>query len=125
MRMSALDGRFRGREDFGRYGPKIEPMVLLLRYSGLRIQDAACLERSRKKLRRYSRRLRADSGAYGHDARNLRSPRAFVFNNLAGRVGSQRAMPTISSPEFCVEIGGTTSIYVVAEARSVSRRGSV
>jgi len=32
---------------FGRYGPKIEPMVLLLRYSGLRMQDAACLERSR------------------------------------------------------------------------------
>lgn len=28
---------------FGQYGPKIEPMVLLLRYSGLRIQDAACL----------------------------------------------------------------------------------
>ena len=32
---------------FGQYGPKIEPMVLLLRYSGLRIQDAACLERAR------------------------------------------------------------------------------
>jgi integrase/recombinase XerD len=32
---------------FGRYGPKIEAMVLLLRYSGLRIQDAACLERAR------------------------------------------------------------------------------
>lgn len=32
---------------FGRYGPRIEPMVLLLRYSGLRIQDAACLERAR------------------------------------------------------------------------------
>lgn len=32
---------------FGSYGPKIEPMVLLLRYSGLRIQDAACLERAR------------------------------------------------------------------------------
>jgi site-specific recombinase XerD len=32
---------------FGRYGPKIEPMVLLLRYSGLRMQDAACLERTR------------------------------------------------------------------------------
>ena len=31
----------------GRYGPKIEPMVLLLRYSDLRIQDAACLERVR------------------------------------------------------------------------------
>jgi integrase len=33
--------------DVGSYGPKIEPMVLLLRYSGLRIQDAACLERTR------------------------------------------------------------------------------
>lgn len=33
--------------DFGRYGPRIEPMILLLRYSGLRIQDAACLERKR------------------------------------------------------------------------------
>jgi integrase len=33
--------------DFGRYGPKIEPMVLLLRYSGLRMQDAACLKRAR------------------------------------------------------------------------------
>jgi site-specific recombinase XerD len=32
---------------FGRYGRQIEPMVLLLRYSGLRIQDAACLERAR------------------------------------------------------------------------------
>jgi integrase/recombinase XerD len=32
---------------FGRYGPKIEAMVLLLRYSGLRMQDAACLERAR------------------------------------------------------------------------------
>ena len=31
----------------GRYGPKIEPMVLLLRYSDLRIQDAACLQRVR------------------------------------------------------------------------------
>jgi site-specific recombinase XerD len=31
----------------GRYGPCIEPMILLLRYSGLRIQDAACLERKR------------------------------------------------------------------------------
>src|SRR5712691_11727123 len=31
----------------GRYGPKIRPMVLLLRYSGLRIQDAACLSRAR------------------------------------------------------------------------------
>lgn len=33
--------------DFGRYGPLIETMILLLRYSGLRMQDAACLERSR------------------------------------------------------------------------------
>jgi integrase/recombinase XerD len=32
---------------FGRYGPRIEPMILLLRYSGLRMQDAACLERER------------------------------------------------------------------------------
>jgi hypothetical protein len=32
---------------FGRYGPRIEPMILLLRYSGLRMQDAACLERKR------------------------------------------------------------------------------
>lgn len=32
---------------FGRYGPRIETMILLLRNSGLRIQDAACLERSR------------------------------------------------------------------------------
>ena len=32
---------------FGTYGLKIEAMVLLLRYSGLRIQDAACLERAR------------------------------------------------------------------------------
>ena len=31
----------------GRYGPKIRPMALLLRYSGLRIQDAACLKRAR------------------------------------------------------------------------------
>ena len=33
--------------DVGQYGPRIEPMILLLRYSGLRIQDAACLERRR------------------------------------------------------------------------------
>ena len=33
--------------DFGQYGPRIEPMILLLRYSGLRMQDAACLERRR------------------------------------------------------------------------------
>jgi integrase len=32
---------------FGRYGPRIEPMILLLRYSGFRMQDAACLERKR------------------------------------------------------------------------------
>ena len=32
---------------FGRYGPRIEPMIVLLRYSGLRMQDAACLERER------------------------------------------------------------------------------
>ena len=32
---------------FGQYGSRIEPMVLLLRYSSLRIQDAACLERAR------------------------------------------------------------------------------
>ncbi len=31
----------------GQYGPRIEPMILLLRYSGLRMQDAACLERAR------------------------------------------------------------------------------
>ena len=31
----------------GRYGPKIQAMVSLLRYSGLRIQDAACLDRTR------------------------------------------------------------------------------
>ena len=37
----------RGLNGFGRYGPKIEPMVLLLRYSGLRMQDAACLARER------------------------------------------------------------------------------
>lgn len=32
---------------FGQYGPRIEPMILLLRYSGLRMQYAACLERAR------------------------------------------------------------------------------
>jgi integrase/recombinase XerD len=37
----------RALTSFGRYGPKIEAMVLLLRYSGLRMQDAACLERAR------------------------------------------------------------------------------
>lgn len=31
----------------GRFGPQIRAMVLLLQYSGLRIQDAACLARSR------------------------------------------------------------------------------
>jgi integrase/recombinase XerD len=30
-----------------RYGPRIEPMIFLLRYCRLRIQDAACLERTR------------------------------------------------------------------------------
>jgi integrase/recombinase XerD len=37
----------RGLVRFRSYGPKMEPMIWLLRYSGLRIQDAACLERSR------------------------------------------------------------------------------
>jgi site-specific recombinase XerD len=32
---------------WGSFGPKAPAMVLLLRYSGLRMQDAACLERSR------------------------------------------------------------------------------
>jgi hypothetical protein len=32
---------------WGTFGPKTRTMVLLLRYSGLRMQDAACLERSR------------------------------------------------------------------------------
>lgn len=32
---------------WGSFGPKTHAMVLLLRYSGLRMQDAACLERSR------------------------------------------------------------------------------
>lgn len=31
------------------FGPKLRAMVMLLRHSGLRIQDAACLERSRLK----------------------------------------------------------------------------
>jgi integrase/recombinase XerD len=31
----------------GRFGPQVRTMVLLLQYSGLRIQDAACLARSR------------------------------------------------------------------------------
>jgi len=34
---------------WGSFGPKARAMVLLLRYSGLRIQDAACLERRRLK----------------------------------------------------------------------------
>lgn len=42
-----LQNAAQGMMDFGRYGPRIEPMILLLRYSGLRIQDAACLERKR------------------------------------------------------------------------------
>jgi site-specific recombinase XerD len=33
--------------DWGSFGPKAHAMVLLLRYTGLRMQDAACLERSR------------------------------------------------------------------------------
>lgn len=33
--------------DWGSFGPKVKAMVLLLRYSGLRLQDAACLERGR------------------------------------------------------------------------------
>jgi len=35
--------------NWGSFGPKLRAMVLLLRYSGLRMQDAACLERSRVK----------------------------------------------------------------------------
>jgi integrase/recombinase XerD len=35
--------------DWGTFGPKARAMVLLLRYSGLRMQDAACLERARLK----------------------------------------------------------------------------
>jgi integrase len=34
-------------KEWGTFGPKLRPMILLLRYSGLRIQDAACLERAR------------------------------------------------------------------------------
>ena len=34
-------------ETWGSFGPKARAMVLLLRYSGLRMQDAACLERNR------------------------------------------------------------------------------
>lgn len=33
--------------EWGSFGPKLRAMVLLLRYSGLRLQDAACLERVR------------------------------------------------------------------------------
>jgi integrase/recombinase XerD len=33
--------------EWGSFGPKLHAMVLLLRHSGLRIQDAACLERAR------------------------------------------------------------------------------
>ena len=33
--------------EWGSFGPKLRAMVLLLRYSGLRLQDAACLERGR------------------------------------------------------------------------------
>jgi hypothetical protein len=32
---------------WGTFGPKLRAMILLLRHSGLRIQDAACLERAR------------------------------------------------------------------------------
>ena len=32
---------------WGSFGPKARAMVLMLRYSGLRMQDAACLERGR------------------------------------------------------------------------------
>ena len=32
---------------WGSFGPKLKAMVLLLRHSGLRLQDAACLERAR------------------------------------------------------------------------------
>jgi integrase/recombinase XerD len=35
--------------EWGTFGPKARAMVLLLRYSGLRMQDAACLERRRLK----------------------------------------------------------------------------
>ena len=35
--------------DWGSFGPKLKAMVLLLRHSGLRLQDAACLERIRLK----------------------------------------------------------------------------
>lgn len=36
-----------GFSSWGSFGPKTRAMVLLLRYSGLRMQDASCLERSR------------------------------------------------------------------------------
>ena len=51
---------------FGQYGPRIEPMILLLRYSGLRMQDAACLERGASR-RRQAVPLSAEDG----DARLL------------------------------------------------------
>lgn len=35
--------------EWGSFGPKLRAMVLLLRHSGLRLQDAACLERERVK----------------------------------------------------------------------------
>lgn len=34
-------------QTWGTFGPKLRAMILLLRHSGLRIQDAACLERAR------------------------------------------------------------------------------
>ena len=49
---------------FGRYGPRIEPMILLLRYSGLRMQDAACLERDASR-RRQALPLPAEDGYPG------------------------------------------------------------
>ena len=36
-----------GVSSWGSFGPKARAMVLLLRYSGLRMQDAACIERAR------------------------------------------------------------------------------
>jgi integrase/recombinase XerD len=36
-------------KSWGTFGPKLRTMILLLRHSGLRIQDAACLERVRLK----------------------------------------------------------------------------
>jgi len=34
-------------QTWGTFGPQLRAMILLLRHSGLRIQDAACLERAR------------------------------------------------------------------------------